>query len=130
MAPIPSKTHTAGEAFGWQMPPRGHQEGKARWLPATNNLERLKCKLFERVYVYMYIYIYIIYNVCIQNTLNGIVVKTLQCWAFVWECGTSWISYMSDSCFIEPSKWPADQDAWFALQSEGCILLLSKFSKS
>ena len=32
--------------------------------------------------------------------------------------------------FLEPSKWPADQDAWFALQSEGCILFLSKFSKS
>ena len=50
----------------------------------------------------MYIHIYVIYNVCIQNTLNGIVVKTLQCWAFVWECGTSWISYMSDSCFLSP----------------------------
>ena len=31
-----------------------------------------------------------------------IVVKTLQCWAFVWECGTSWISYMSDSCSLSP----------------------------
>ena len=24
--------------------------------------------------------------------------------------------------FTEPSKWPADQDAWFTLQSDGCIL--------
>ena len=52
--------------------------------------------------VFIYVYIYVIYNVCIQNTLTGIVVKTLQCWAFVWECGTSWISYMSDSCFLSP----------------------------
>ena len=43
-----------------------------------------------------YIYIYV------QNTLNGIVVKTLQCWVFVWECGTSWISYMSDSRSLSP----------------------------
>ena len=55
MAPIPSKTHTAGEAFGWQMPPRGQRrriKRKARSLPATNNLERLLCKLLERMYMY------------------------------------------------------------------------------
>ena len=46
------------------------------------------------------VYIYI--SICVQNTLNGIVVKTLQCWAFVWECGTSWTSYMSDSCSLSP----------------------------
>ena len=28
--------------------------------------------------------------------------KTLQCWAIVWESGTSWISYMSDSCSLSP----------------------------
>ena len=46
------------------------------------------------------VYIYI--SICVQNTLNGIVVKTLQCWTFVWEGGTSWISYMSDSFSLSP----------------------------
>ena len=47
--------------------------------------------------------IYHIYiNIDVQNKLNGIVMKTLQCWAFVWECGTSWTSYMSDSCSLSP----------------------------
>ena len=41
--------------------------------------------------------VYIQINIDVQNTSNGIVVKTLQCWTFVWECGTSCISYMSDS---------------------------------
>ena len=79
MAPIPSKTHTAGEAFGWQMPPRGQSKMASR----NKQLRGTEVQAVRKD---------------VQNTLNGIVVKTLQCWAFVWECGTSWISYMSDSC--------------------------------
>ena len=58
-----------GEAFGWQMPPRGQRRRitrKARSLPATNNLERLLCKLLDRMYVYIHIYIYT--YICMYRT--------------------------------------------------------------
>ena len=80
-------------------PKKVYRVRKARLLRETNNLERLKCKLLERMHLYT-VYIYI--NTDVQNTLNGIVVKTLQCWTLVWECGTSWISCMSDSCSLSP----------------------------
>ena len=58
---------------------------------------------------------------CIYLYINGIVVKTLRCWTFVWECGNFLDILHVKFMFIEPSKWPADQDAWFTLQSKGCI---------
>ena len=104
MASIPSKTHTVGEAFGWQMPPRGQRTvspAKQDCFPQQTTWRDcfascLKGCVFKKKNIYIYIFIYV------QNTLNGIVVKTLQCWVFVWECGTSWISYMSDSCSLSP----------------------------
>ena len=57
-------THCRGGvrvAIATKRPKKVYQMRKARWLPATNNLERLKCKLLERMYIYLYIYIYIIY---------------------------------------------------------------------
>ena len=121
MAPIPSKTHNAGEvvrvANATKRPKKVYRVRKARLLRETNNLERLKCKLLERLYIYIYI------NMCTEHlvTLNGIVVKTLQCWTFVWECGNFLDILHVRFMFIEPSKWPADQDAWFTLQSKGCL---------
>ena len=76
-------------------PKKVYHVRKARLLPATTNLERLKCKLLER----MYIFIYCKYR-CTEHLEWDC--QTLQCWAFVWECGTSWISYMSDSCSLSP----------------------------
>ena len=129
MAPIPSKTHTAGEAFGWQMPPRGHQEGKARWFPATSNLERPKSKLLERMYLYKCIYIYIylfIYKYRCTEHLEGdcredppVLDVSLGMWNFL---DILHVRFM----FIEPSKWPADQDVGY-LAIRG--LHLSKISK-
>ena len=65
MAPIPSTTHNAGASFGWQMhanatkrPKKVYHVRKARSLRETNNLERLKCKLLERMYIFIYVYMH------------------------------------------------------------------------
>ena len=103
-------------------PKKAYHVRKARSLRETNNLERLKCKLFERMSIEICIYIYI----CTEHIewdcredppMLGV---CLGMWNFL---DILHVRFM----FIEPSKWPADQDAWFTLQLAGCIL--SKISK-
>ena len=126
MAPIPSKTHTAGEAFGRQMPPRGQRRcitRKARSLPVTNNLERLLCKLLERMCVCVYIYIYAEHLDWDCREDPPVLGVCLGMWNFLDILHARFM-------FIEPSKWPADQDAWLTgLPCNQRVVSYQKISK-
>ena len=87
-------------AIATKRPKKVCQMRRARWLPATNNLERLKCKLLERMYIYFFIYMYD----CREDP--PVLGVCLGMWNFL---NILHVRFM----FIEPPKWPADQDAWF-----------------
>ena len=118
MAPIPSKTHNAGEAFGWQMRPRGQRRciacakqdcfGKqTTWRDWSASC--LKGCIYFKKYMCTE---HLEWDCREDPPMLGV---CLGMWNFL---DILHVRFM----FIEPSKWRADQDAWFALQSEGCIL--------
>ena len=123
MAPIPSKTHTAGEVFGWQLPPRGQrrcikcakQDGFPRqtiWRDWSASC--LKGCIYN---CYIYIYVWLSWRPSSAGRLFGNVelLEYLTCqihvhWALQVACGSRCLVY------------------WFTWQSEGCIW--SKSQKS
>ena len=119
MAPIPSKTHNAGALFGWQMRPRGQRRciacAKQDCFGKQTTWRDWSASCLKGcIYLYKYMCTEHLEWDCREDP--PVLGVCLGMWNFL---DLLHVRFM----FIEPSKWPADQDAWFwfTLQSKGCI---------